>query len=179
MGVGIGGAAMVQPGNMGRLPTLTRVISRLRMGLGMGLLGCALLLGGTDGHATSKYWSDEAEKDLAHLRETDFKSIQGLYRLRSLLVAEPGAKVPHKKLVERLVEAPQVAPAILDMAIYGLDSYPYNPQLPGTVQKQILKNGFVTALGMLKYRPATAYVRDIAHSNTEYPTRRAKLQLRA
>ena len=158
---------MVQPGNMGRLPTLTRVISRLRMGLGMGLLGCALLLGGTDGHATSKYWSDEAEKDLAHLRETDFKSIQGLYRLRSLLVAEPGAKVPHKKLVERLVEAPQVAPAILDMAIYGLDSYPYNPQLPGTVQKQILKNGFVTALGMLKYRPATAYVRDIAHSNTE------------
>ena len=167
MGVGIGGAAMVQPGNMGRLPSLTRVTRRLLIGLGIGLLGCALVLGSTEGHAASKYWSDEAEKDLAHLRETDFKSIQSLYRLRSLLVAEPGAKVPHQKLVDRLVEAPQVAPAILDMAIYGLDSYPYNPQLPGTVQKQILKNGFVTALGMLKYRPATAYVRDIAHSNTE------------
>ena len=167
MVVGNGVVAVVQPGKMGRLTTLSRVMNRLFNGLGIGVLICALMLSGGIATASSKYWSEEAEKDLAHLRETDFKSIQGLYRLRSLLVADPGAKLPHQKLVDRLVEAPQVAPAILDMAIYGLDSYPYNPQLPGTVQKLILKNGFVTALGILRYRPATAYVRAIAHSNTE------------
>ena len=43
------------------------------------------------------------------------------------------------------------------MALWaGLVSH--NPQLPGTVQADS-QNGFVTALGLMRYRPATAYVR--------------------
>ena len=165
--VGIGVVAVVQPFGMGLLPTLERQKHRLCFGLRIGLFGLMMVGAGLDVQAKSEFWTDAAEKDLAHLRETDFKSIQGLYRLRSLLVADPSSEVPHQKLVDRLVTTPQVAPAILDMAIYGLDSYPYNPQLPGTVQKQILKNGFVTALGLMRYRPATAYVRSIAYSESE------------
>lgn len=165
--VGIGVVAVVQIKDMGRLTTSPRSFHRLGIGLRRGLLGALLIGVCLDASAKSEFWSDAAEKDLAHLRETDFKSIQALYRLRALLVPEPGAQVPHQKLVDRLTEAPQVAPAVLDMAIYGLDSYPYNPQLPGTVQKQILKNGFVSALGLMRYRPATAYVRSIAHSEKE------------
>jgi hypothetical protein len=165
--VGIGVVAVVQPLNMGRLTTFAGATRQLRRGVSLSLL-CSLVLSvSLESSAKSEFWSEAAEKDLAHLRETDFKSIQGLYRLRSLLVAEPGAEIPHQKLVDRLITVPQVAPAILDMAIYGLDSYPYNPQLPGTVQKQILKNGFVSALGIMRYRPALAYVRSIAHSDKE------------
>ena len=37
----------------------------------------------------------------------------------------------------------------------------------GPFKSRFSRMSFVTALAMLKYRPATAYVRDIAHSNTE------------
>ena len=121
---------------MGRLTTLSRVMNRLFNGLGIGVLICALMLSGGIATASSKYWSEEAEKDLAIFgRPTLIKFRASILGIAS--GCESRAKLPHQKLVDRLVEAPQVAPAILD--IYGLDSYPYNPQLPGTVQSSSLR----------------------------------------
>ena len=167
MEVGIRVAAVVELISMGLFPKWITAARGVFLPMCIATIGSTLVVPSTQSFAASPYWSEAAEKDLAHLRETDFKSIQGLYRLRSLLVADSGAVVPHQKLVDKLVLSPQVAPAVLDMAIYGLDSYPYNPELPGTVQKEILRNGFVAALGILRYRPATAYIRSIAHSNEE------------
>ena len=44
---------MVQPRQHGSIAYIDASSSRLRMGLGMGLLGCALVLGSTDAQAAS------------------------------------------------------------------------------------------------------------------------------